>query len=186
MIFTRDQFKRIKESESYKNSIFKNLDYEEFNKLLDEHKIEELVYKIAREINKLNNKLPSDGLNISIYSIILKIDISKNKEKLKQCFKLKNIPLKIDDKIIGIISELEEIIRDNFVIDRIEKFYINNCTEKEKKYDKSKNDEEIENIVAEIRKLLYSYKETNNKYYAKEAVKKISDYTCLGIFDRLF
>ena len=184
MIFTKDQFERIKESEVYKNSRFKKLAYEEFNKLLDKHKIEDLIYKIAREINKLNDRFPSDGLNVPIYSVILKVNISNNKEKLKQCFRLKNIPLKIDDEKIRIISELEYIIKDNFVIDIIDKFDINNCNEKEKKHDHS--NDEIENIVAEIRKLLYSYKKTNNKYYAKEAVKKISDYADLGIFDRLF
>ena len=185
MIFTKDQFRRIKKSETYEKSMFKNLDYEKFNKLLDEHKIEDLVDKIAREINKLNDKLPSDGLNVSLYSIILKINISKNKDKLKQCFRLKNISLKIDDEKIKIISELEKIIRDNFVIDRIEKFNIN-CNEKKNKYDQSKNDEEIENIVEEIRKLLYSYKETNNKDYIKEAIKKILDNTDLNILDRIF
>jgi len=165
MLFTRDQFERIKESEVYKNSIFKNLAYKGFNKLLDEHKIEDLIFKIAREINKLNDKLPSEGLNVSVYELILKININSNKERLLNV-------LDLNEKQVGILLELEKIIDKNFNFD-VEKMYLPTIQEHSEKEEKIDNKVFLISIIIlfVIIGILMIYKNPLNSIEKKTSIK---------------
>ena len=148
---------KIKDTEEYKNSSFKN--YQTVEKLeeylkneLDTHNVISYIKSIAKIENIINDKPLNEGINIPIENLIQKINLEENKEELVKWIKFENNKqekIKNFIKDYGIEKKLDVLIELAKVLKPIsninEKIYI-------KKFQKNINDEEYEkrNIKQDI------------------------------------
>jgi hypothetical protein len=141
MFIVTVQFEKLKDSEEYKNSFFKNIKTnEEFEKYLQEEletdNIINFITSIARVENIIEGKSINEGTKIPVEELIQKINISENRDKLlkwinesdkkeniKKIINIDNIEQKLEivEELAKVMKVLAPNISDKIVLKELKK-----------------------------------------------------------------